>query len=64
MAGLAQTALNLLVAVTLGVAVGVERRRRQRLAGLRTNALVAPAPPARRASRPRSCPASASWARA
>jgi putative Mg2+ transporter-C (MgtC) family protein len=38
---LAQTALNLLVAGCLGAAIGLERQWRQRLAGLRTNTLVA-----------------------
>jgi putative Mg2+ transporter-C (MgtC) family protein len=38
---LAQTALNLLVAAGLGAAIGLERQWRQRLAGLRTNTLVA-----------------------
>ena len=37
----AQAALNLFVAVCLGAAIGLERQSRQRLAGLRTNALVA-----------------------
>jgi putative Mg2+ transporter-C (MgtC) family protein len=37
----AQAALNLLVAACLGAAIGLERQWRQRLAGLRTNALVA-----------------------
>ena len=37
----AQAALNLFVAVCLGAAIGLERQWRQRLAGLRTNALVA-----------------------
>ena len=36
-----QTALNLCVAIVLGAAIGVERQWRQRLAGLRTNTLVA-----------------------
>lgn len=35
-------AFNLLMAVLLGGAVGFERQWRQRLAGLRTNTLVAP----------------------
>ena len=38
---LAQAALNLLVAGCLGAAIGFERQWRQRLAGLRTNTLVA-----------------------
>jgi MgtC family len=38
---LAQAGLNLLVAGCLGAAIGLERQWRQRLAGLRTNALVA-----------------------
>jgi putative Mg2+ transporter-C (MgtC) family protein len=38
---LAQTALNLFVAGCLGAAIGLERQWRQRLAGLRTNTLVA-----------------------
>lgn len=38
---LAQAALNLIVAVCLGASIGLERQWRQRLAGLRTNALVA-----------------------
>jgi putative Mg2+ transporter-C (MgtC) family protein len=38
---LGQAALNLFVAVCLGAAIGLERQWRQRLAGLRTNALVA-----------------------
>ena len=37
---LAQFALHIVVAVVLGAAVGLERQWRQRLAGLRTNALV------------------------
>jgi putative Mg2+ transporter-C (MgtC) family protein len=40
-AGLDQVALNLFVALCLGAAIGVERQWRQRLAGLRTNTLVA-----------------------
>lgn len=36
-----ETGLNLLVAVGLGALVGLERQWRQRLAGLRTNTLVA-----------------------
>src|SRR6202035_5274009 len=40
-AGLDQVALNLFVALSLGAAIGVERQWRQRLAGLRTNTLVA-----------------------
>ncbi len=39
--GIDQAALNLLVALLLGAAIGFERQWRQRLAGLRTNALVA-----------------------
>jgi uncharacterized membrane protein YhiD involved in acid resistance len=38
---LQQAATNLGVAVTLGAAIGFERQWRQRLAGLRTNTLVA-----------------------
>jgi MgtC family len=38
---LQQTATNLGVAVALGAAIGFERQWRQRLAGLRTNTLVA-----------------------
>jgi putative Mg2+ transporter-C (MgtC) family protein len=38
---LAQAGLNLLVAACLGAAIGLERQWRQRLAGLRTNTLVA-----------------------
>ena len=38
---LAQAALNLFVAACLGAAIGLERQWRQRLAGLRTNTLVA-----------------------
>ena len=38
---LAQAGLNLLVAACLGAAIGFERQWRQRLAGLRTNTLVA-----------------------
>jgi putative Mg2+ transporter-C (MgtC) family protein len=38
---LQQTALNLSVALGLGAAIGFERQWRQRLAGLRTNTLVA-----------------------
>jgi putative Mg2+ transporter-C (MgtC) family protein len=38
---LAQAALNLFVAGSLGAAIGLERQWRQRLAGLRTNTLVA-----------------------
>ena len=38
---LAQTALNLFVAGCLGAVIGLERQWRQRLAGLRTNTLVA-----------------------
>jgi putative Mg2+ transporter-C (MgtC) family protein len=37
----AQTGLNLLIAACLGAAIGLERQWRQRLAGLRTNTLVA-----------------------
>jgi putative Mg2+ transporter-C (MgtC) family protein len=39
--GLGESAVNLLAAAGLGAAIGVERQWRQRLAGLRTNALVA-----------------------
>jgi putative Mg2+ transporter-C (MgtC) family protein len=39
--GIAQAAVNLSVAVTLGAVIGFERQWRQRLAGLRTNTLVA-----------------------
>jgi putative Mg2+ transporter-C (MgtC) family protein len=39
--GIAQAAANLAVAVTVGAAIGFERQWRQRLAGLRTNTLVA-----------------------
>jgi putative Mg2+ transporter-C (MgtC) family protein len=39
--GIAQAAVNLGVAVTLGGVIGFERQWRQRLAGLRTNTLVA-----------------------
>ena len=38
---LVQAALNLFVAASLGAAIGLERQWRQRLAGLRTNTLVA-----------------------
>jgi putative Mg2+ transporter-C (MgtC) family protein len=38
---LTQAGLNLLVAACLGAAIGLERQWRQRLAGLRTNTLVA-----------------------
>jgi putative Mg2+ transporter-C (MgtC) family protein len=38
---LAQVGLNLLVAGCLGAAIGLERQWRQRIAGLRTNTLVA-----------------------
>jgi putative Mg2+ transporter-C (MgtC) family protein len=38
---LAHAGLNLLVAACLGAAIGLERQWRQRLAGLRTNTLVA-----------------------
>ena len=41
MPDLVSMALNLVVAVALGAAIGVERQWRQRLAGLRTNTLVA-----------------------
>src|ERR1700704_3637516 len=39
--GIAQAAANLGVAVAVGAAIGFERQWRQRLAGLRTNTLVA-----------------------
>jgi len=39
--GIAQAALNLGTAVALGAVIGFERQWRQRLAGLRTNTLVA-----------------------
>jgi putative Mg2+ transporter-C (MgtC) family protein len=39
--GIAQAAVNLGVALTLGAVIGFERQWRQRLAGLRTNTLVA-----------------------
>jgi putative Mg2+ transporter-C (MgtC) family protein len=39
--GISQAALNLGTAVTLGAVIGFERQWRQRLAGLRTNTLVA-----------------------
>ena len=39
--GIAQAAINLGAAVTLGAVIGFERQWRQRLAGLRTNTLVA-----------------------
>ncbi|HYF07389.1 MAG TPA: MgtC/SapB family protein, partial [Acetobacteraceae bacterium] len=39
--GIEESALRLLVALLLGAAIGAERQWRQRLAGLRTNALVA-----------------------
>ena len=39
--GIAQAAINLSAAVTLGAVIGFERQWRQRLAGLRTNTLVA-----------------------
>jgi putative Mg2+ transporter-C (MgtC) family protein len=39
--GIDQALLNLLVALLLGAAIGFERQWHQRLAGLRTNALVA-----------------------
>lgn len=38
---LAHAGLNLFVAACLGAAIGLERQWRQRLAGLRTNTLVA-----------------------
>jgi putative Mg2+ transporter-C (MgtC) family protein len=38
---LAHAELNLLIAACLGTAIGLERQWRQRLAGLRTNTLVA-----------------------
>ncbi len=38
---LAQAGMNLLIAACLGAAIGLERQWRQRLAGLRTNTLVA-----------------------
>ena len=38
---IAPAALNLFTAVALGSAIGLERQWRQRLAGLRTNTLVA-----------------------
>jgi putative Mg2+ transporter-C (MgtC) family protein len=38
---LAEIAIRLVVALTLGAAIGFERQWRQRMAGLRTNALVA-----------------------
>ncbi len=38
---LAQAGLNLVVAGCLGAAIGLERQWRQRLAGLKTNTLVA-----------------------
>jgi putative Mg2+ transporter-C (MgtC) family protein len=38
---LAHAGLNLLIAACLGAAIGLERQWRQRLAGLRTNTLVA-----------------------
>src|ERR1700753_769873 len=40
-ASIEQTALNLAVAMLLGAAIGFERQWRQRMAGLRTNTLVA-----------------------
>src|SRR6476620_5329319 len=40
-AALAQAALNLFIAACLGASIGLERQWRQRLAGLRTNTLVA-----------------------
>lgn len=40
-AGLRQAAINLFVALTCGALIGSERQIRQRMAGLRTNALVA-----------------------
>jgi putative Mg2+ transporter-C (MgtC) family protein len=39
--GIAQATINLSVAATLGAVIGFERQWRQRLAGLRTNTLVA-----------------------
>ncbi|HWW30592.1 MAG TPA: MgtC/SapB family protein [Steroidobacteraceae bacterium] len=39
--GIAQATVNLSAAVTLGAVIGFERQWRQRLAGLRTNTLVA-----------------------
>jgi putative Mg2+ transporter-C (MgtC) family protein len=39
--GIAQAAVNLSTAVAVGAAIGFERQWRQRLAGLRTNTLVA-----------------------
>jgi putative Mg2+ transporter-C (MgtC) family protein len=39
--GIDQAALNLLAALLLGGAIGFERQWRQRLCGLRTNALIA-----------------------
>ena len=39
--GIAQAAVNLGVALTLGAVIGFERQWRQRLAGLRSNTLVA-----------------------
>jgi putative Mg2+ transporter-C (MgtC) family protein len=39
--GVAQAAINLGTAVVVGAAIGFERQWRQRLAGLRTNTLVA-----------------------
>lgn len=39
--GYLQSAFDLLLAVVLGAVIGYERQRRQRTAGLRTNALVA-----------------------
>jgi putative Mg2+ transporter-C (MgtC) family protein len=39
--GIAQATINLGVAVAVGAAIGFERQWRQRLAGLRTNTLVA-----------------------
>jgi putative Mg2+ transporter-C (MgtC) family protein len=39
--GLERVALNLVVALCLGAAIGFERQWRQRMAGLRTNTLVA-----------------------
>lgn len=38
---LPEVAFNLVLAVLLGAAIGFERQWRQRLAGLRTNTLVA-----------------------
>ena len=69
-----EAGLNLLAAAGLGAAIGFERQWRQRLAGLRTNTLVAlgaatfilfasqATRTARRALARKSCPASASSA--